>query len=80
MGECRGYPGLVVVWSAVVERLSRSPVGVAEQASLGPLEMTFRVGGQTHPKVNTGVVEQGGDKGCEEEKRASLCMCVVKLF
>lgn len=43
IGEYCEYRGLVVVWSTVVEWLSRSPVGVAEQAPLGPLEMTFRV-------------------------------------
>lgn len=43
MGECCEYRGLVMVWSAVVEWLSRSPVGVTEQASLGPLEMAFRI-------------------------------------
>lgn len=75
-GEYCEYRGLVVVWSTVVEWLSRSPVGVAEQAPLGPLEMTFRVWGQTHPKVNTGIVKQGGDKGCEGENPMHQSACV----
>lgn len=53
--------------SAVVERLSRGPVGVTEKSGSGPLEVPFGVRGQTHPKVNYGVVKQGGDEGCEEE-------------
>lgn len=53
--------------SAVVERLSRGPVGVTEKPRPGPLEVPFGVRGQTHPKVNYGVVKQGGDEGCEEE-------------
>lgn len=57
LGECGKYRRPVVVWSAVVEGLSRTPVGVAEQAGLGPLEMTFRVRRETHPKVNTGIVK-----------------------
>lgn len=43
IGGCCEYRSLVVVWSAIVDGLSWSPVGVAEQACLGPLEMTLRV-------------------------------------
>ncbi len=74
--ECSQYRGLVVVWSAVVKGLSRSPIGVAEEASLGPLEVTFGVRGQTHPKVNTSIVKQGGDKRCEEEDRYHQFACM----
>lgn len=66
-GDCCAYRCPVVVWSAVVKWLYRSPVGVAEKTTLGPFEMTFRVRGQTHPKVNGGIEKQGGDKGCEGE-------------
>lgn len=50
------YRCFVVMRPAVVERLSGSPVGVAEQPGLGPLEMADRVGGQAHPKVDAHVL------------------------
>lgn len=62
------YRRSVVMWSAVVKRFPRSPVGVAQKTGPGPLEVTFSVRGQTQPKVNNGVVKQGGDEGCEGEQ------------
>lgn len=74
------------MWSTVVKWFSRSPVGVAQKPRPGPLEVTFSVRGQTHPKVNNGIVKQGGDKGCEEEQgrrfrynEAHLRSCQLRL-
>lgn len=62
------YRGSVVMWSTVVKWFSRSPVGVAQEPGPGPLEVTFSIRGQTHPKVNDGIVKQGGDEGCGGEQ------------
>lgn len=61
------YRGSVVMRPTVVKWLSRSPVGVAEKPGPGPLKVTFGVRRQTHPKVNNGIVNQGGHEGCEVE-------------
>lgn len=56
------------MWSTVVQWFSRTPVGVAQEPRPGPLEVAFSIGSQTHPHVNDGVVEQGGDEGCGGEQ------------
>lgn len=50
------YRRLVVMGAAVVDWLSWRPVGVAEQASFGPPEVTFGVWGQTHPEVSADIL------------------------
>lgn len=74
------YPGLVLVWAAVVDRLSGSPVGVAEQPSLGPLEVSFGVRRQPHPQVNADIVQQGGDEGCEEKTTSNVQVWTNRLI